>query len=120
MKSIISKVIILILFFGLGLGLAGCKEQEVPAWLTGVDAPETNLGKNGDMYITSEGDLYNKRNNNWYLLVNLQGAAGEDGESVNSIKSARVEDGKLIFTLSDDTQLDAGLINSNTDRKSVV
>lgn len=114
MKSIISKVIILILFFGLGLGLAGCKEQEVPAWLTGVDAPETNLGKNGDMYITSEGDLYNKRNNNWYLLVNLQGAAGEDGESVNSIKSARVEDGKLIFTLSDDTQLDAGLINSNT------
>ncbi len=48
--------------------------------LTGEGKPEDTLGKDSDIYIDSKtGDLYQKENGTWTLVMNIKGEDGEDG-----------------------------------------
>ena len=53
--------------------------------LTGEGKPEDTLGKDSDIYIDSKtGDLYQKENGTWTLVMNIKGEDGEDGSSGSS------------------------------------
>ena len=53
--------------------------------LTGEGKPGDTLGKDSDIYIDSKtGDLYQKENGTWTLVMNIKGEDGEDGSSGSS------------------------------------
>ena len=89
----------------LGLGLTSCSNQEVikgevgeqgpigPAGEDGNDGkdgsiihtgegkPSDTLGKDTDVYIDSKtGNLYQKENGSWTLVMNIKGEDGKDGQ----------------------------------------
>ena len=49
--------------------------------LHGEGKPADSLGKDSDIYIDSKtGDLYQKENGSWTLVMNIKGEGGEDGK----------------------------------------
>lgn len=49
-------------------------------WLNGIGEPSNELGNENDYYInTNNGDLYNKKDNVWTLVMNIKGPQGEQG-----------------------------------------
>ena len=49
-------------------------------WLNGVGEPSNELGNENDYYIdTANGNLYNKKDNSWELVMNIKGPQGEQG-----------------------------------------
>ncbi len=62
--------------------------------LTGEGKPEDSLGKDSDIYIDSKtGDLYQKDNGTWSLVMNIK---GEDGSSGSS--GSNGQDGKTAWS----------------------
>jgi len=54
---------------------------------SGVGAPSSALGANGDYYIdTANGDLYQKTAGTWAVIMNITGPTGPPGPSGTSIK----------------------------------
>ena len=76
-------------------------------FLFGTSAPDSDLGKPGDVYLnTSNGDFYKNENGTWNQIGNLrgpqgpEGPAGADGVGIEDITS----DGENItFHLTDGT-----------------
>lgn len=76
-------------------------------FLFGTSAPDSDLGKPGDVYLnTSSGDFYKNENGTWTQIGNLrgpqgpEGPAGADGVGIEDITS----DGENItFHLTDGT-----------------
>ena len=66
-------------------GENGQDGQDGSLILTGEGKPEDSLGKDTDFYIDSKtGDLYQKENGTWSLVMNIKGEDGEDGSSGSS------------------------------------
>lgn len=50
------------------------------AWLGGAGVPDNSLGRNGDRYLRTNGDVYAKSAGSWGTVVqSLKGPAGADG-----------------------------------------
>src|SRR5690606_3651955 len=50
-------------------------------FLFGTSAPDSDLGKPGDVYLnTSNGDFYKNENGTWTQIGNLRGPQGPQGE----------------------------------------
>jgi len=76
-------------------------------FLFGTSAPDSDLGKPGDVYLnTSNGDFYKNENGTWTQIGNLrgpqgpEGPAGADGVGVEDITA---DDEYITFHLSDGT-----------------
>ena len=66
-------------------GENGQDGQDGSLILTGEGKPEDTLGKDTDIYIDSKtGDLYQKENGTWSLVMNIKGEDGNDGSSGSS------------------------------------
>ena len=66
-------------------GENGQDGQDGSLILTGEGKPEDSLGKDTDIYIDSKtGDLYQKENGTWTLIMNIKGEDGSDGSSGSS------------------------------------
>ena len=68
--------------------------------LHGEGKPADTLGKDTDVYIDSKtGDLYQKENGSWTLVMNIKGEDGEDGkDGSNGSNGTDGEDGKSTFS----------------------
>ena len=66
-------------------GENGQDGQDGSLILTGEGKPTDTLGKDSDIYIDSKtGDLYQKENGTWSLVMNIKGEDGSDGSSGSS------------------------------------
>lgn len=64
------------------LGNAGSDESKQglsATWLSGVTVPDPELGKDGDFYLQSNGDVYIKKQEVWTLFTSLMGPQGIAG-----------------------------------------
>ena len=68
--------------------------------LTGEGKPADTLGKDTDVYIDSTtGDLYQKENGSWTLVMNIKGEDGEDGhDGSNGSNGSDGQDGKTAYS----------------------
>ena len=68
--------------------------------LTGEGKPEDTLGKDSDIYIDSKtGDLYQKENGTWTLVMNIKGEDGKDGEDgINGSSGSDGQDGETAWS----------------------
>jgi len=48
-------------------------------WLTGLVEPTPSLGSNGDLYLMSDGKVYQKTDGSWAFYTTLKGPQGEPG-----------------------------------------
>ena len=70
-------------------GEQGVKGEDGTSVLTGVGAPNSSLGKEGDSYIdTSTWNYYQKTSSDWESKGNIKGGQGETGETGETGKSA--------------------------------
>ena len=62
-------------------GKDGAKGADGKSFHTGVTAPDSNLGNNGDSYLNiTTGDIYNKTGGQWQKIGELKGPKGEKGD----------------------------------------
>jgi hypothetical protein len=48
-------------------------------WLTGENAPTSSQGRDGDLYLTTDGSVYVKAAGTWSYFTSLKGAKGDAG-----------------------------------------
>ena len=71
-------------------GVAGKDGRNGAELLSGVIAPTSKVGKDGDTYIdAATGDVYKKSNGTWNKIGNLRGPQGEKGEKGENGKDGR-------------------------------
>lgn len=104
-----SKIIGLLLIFTLvimtsAMFLGGCNDKNdnaAPGFYSENTDPADSLGNNGDFYLNnSTSDLFNKVDGSWKKVANVK---GQDGVG---IRSAKIVDGKIVLTLTNDETLD--------------
>ena len=68
--------------------------------LHGEGKPADSLGKDTDVYIDSKtGDLYQKDNGTWTLVMNIKGEDGQDGEDgSNGLSGSDGQDGETAWS----------------------
>ena len=68
--------------------------------LHGEGKPADTLGKDTDVYIDSKtGDLYQKENGSWTLVMNIKGEDGQDGhDGSDGLNGSNGEDGKTAWS----------------------
>ena len=68
--------------------------------LHGEGKPADSLGKDTDVYIDSKtGDLYQKENGSWTLVMNIKGEDGEDGQDgSNGSSGSDGQDGETAYS----------------------
>lgn len=59
----------------------------LPKFLSGAVAPTADIGKDGDIYMQTNGDVFVK-NGGWGLLLNIKGGKGDKGDKGESITGA--------------------------------
>ena len=97
MKIILKKMFFLILLISLTLIGTACSNKEAK-WLTGINPPTANIGKNEDMYLNRHsGDLYYKENNQWKKIANILGFQNDNQNGEVSLTSAKLINNELIF-----------------------
>lgn len=48
-------------------------------WFSGQNAPASAQGINGDLYLRSDGTVYQKQNNAWVIVASIKGDPGDTG-----------------------------------------
>ncbi len=118
------KLVLILLALCISIFAVSCAKNESMQWYNGNTEPTTTLGSDGDIYLNSaNGNLYNKTDGEWKLLLNIKGEDGQDGkDGVNGqngtngqdgkdgvgIVSASIENGELIIKLSNGNTINAG------------
>lgn len=93
-------------------GSDGKDGKDGTSLLTGNGAPDDTLGADGDSYIDLDTwDYYTKSNGTWTSEGNIKSSKGDSGVSVVSCKID--DDGNLIVTLSDGTEINAGKVKGS-------
>lgn len=118
------KLALILLALCISIFAVSCAKSQPMKWYNGNTEPTATLGSDGDVYLNSAtGNLYNKTDGEWNVLLNIKGEAGQNGQNgkdgVNGkdgingkdgvgIVSASVENGELIIKLSDGSTINAG------------
>ena len=112
-------------------GTNGTNGQDGKSVLTGNGAPDADLGVEGETYLDIENlNLYIKTSTGWgEPVANIKGSTGANGQDGQngtdgtngiSVTSATINDaGHLIVTLSDNNEIDAGLIKEQIEKHTV-
>ena len=78
-------------------GENGANGEDGSLILHGEGKPADTLGKDADVYIDSKtGDLYQKENGSWTLVMNIKGEDGQDGHDGSD--GSNGEDGKTAWS----------------------
>ena len=73
-------------------------------FLFGTSAPDSDLGKPGDVYLnTSSGDFYKNENGTWTQIGNLRGPQGPEGPAGVGIEDITSDGENITFHLTDGT-----------------
>lgn len=95
---------------GGGGGEQGPPGKDGSQWLFGADIPDDGGGIDGDYYLQSDGNVWNKQNNVWVFTgINLKGPQGDETDITN-----------LEQAITDlDNEVTAHLDNDNTDAHEI-